>query len=389
MKAVIKIPHPDWLPLSELTKIFDVLGTDTVRLVGGCVRNAIIEGQETDIDLATTLTPEKVVQKCKEAQLKTVPIGIDHGTVMVVVNEIPFEVTTLRRDVETDGRHATVAFSDGWPKGIIEDACRRDFTMNALYMDLEGNVFDPLGSGIEDLKTRLVIFVGEPAKRIAEDYLRILRFFRFHAQYGAGDIDAEGLKACVDAGDQIETLSRERITQEFLKILSTDRSPDILKIMFDHGVLDDMPNENYDGDILSRLIDFQNEQGVQNNMSRLFVLGGNKPNLFEKYLRLSHAQMKFLIKLEMATNPEFYADEKAIKKAIFYHGNELLVQGYLLGCAIRGNHANETLFDVLKNWQAQTCPITGETLLAEGFQTGPELGIELKRRTEEWLEESI
>jgi len=150
MKAVIKISHPDWFPLSELKKIFDVLEHDTVRLVGGCVRNAVIEGQETDIDLATTLTPEEVVQKCKDAQLKTVPIGIDHGTVMVVVNEIPlneipFEVTTLRRDVETDGRHATVEFSDDWH----EDAARRDFTMNALYMDLDSNVYDPLDLGKE------------------------------------------------------------------------------------------------------------------------------------------------------------------------------------------------------------------------------------------------
>jgi len=174
-----------------------------------------------------------------------------------------------------------------------------------------------------------------------------------------------------------------------LKIIDADRAPEILRVMFDHGVLDDMPNENYDEETLGKLIDFQNEQGDNNTMSRLFVLGGNKPNLFEKYLRLSHAQMKFLIKLEMATNPEFYADEKAIKKAIFYHDNELLIQGYLLLCATKSVAIDKALFDILKNWQAPICPITGETLLAEGFQTGPELGIELKRRTEEWLEAVI
>jgi len=385
MKSVTQISLPEWFPRIELSELFDVLGVTNVLMVGGCVRNACIDGPETDIDLATTLKPEEVVKKCQAGGFKTIPTGIDHGTIMVVVNDVPFEVTTLRRDLETDGRHAKVEFSDSW----YEDACRRDFTMNALYMDLDGNVFDPLSKGVDDLKQRAVKFVGDPAQRITEDYLRILRFFRFHAQYGAGGIEPEGLKACVDVADKIETLSRERITQEFLKIVDANRAPEILRVMFDHGVLHDLPNENFDDETLVRLIKYQNEHGVNNTMSRLFILGGNKPNLFEKYLRLSHAQMKFLIKLEMATNKILYANEKAIKKAIFYHGNELLIQGYLLLCAIQGQMVDKGMFDVLKKWQAPECPITGETLLAEGFQTGPELGAELKRRTEEWLEDII
>lgn len=385
MKSATKITLPHWIPQAALIKLFKALGSENTLMVGGCVRNSVLNTVETDIDIATKLTPEVIVQKSEQAGFKTIPTGIDHGTVMVVVDDVPFEVTSLRRDVETDGRHAKVEFSDSWH----EDATRRDFTMNALYMDLQGNVFDPLGEGIDDLKQNLVKFVGEPIQRIAEDYLRILRFFRFYAQYGAGELDVDGLQACSKVGDKVVTLSRERITQELLKIINTDKAPDVLKMMFDHGVLDDLPNANYDGDTQARLIDFQNQYDVLNVMSRLFVLGGNTPNLFEKYLRLSHAQMKFLIKLEMATNQEFYADEKAVKKALFYHGNDLLVQGYLLACSIRGEVVDQTMFEILKNWQAPECPITGEALLAEGFQTGPELGIELKRRTEEWLESVI
>lgn len=382
MDIAHKVTVPEWVVTPELQNLFEVLGSEACLLVGGCVRNAVMSAPKTDIDIATVLTPEQVIEKCEAAGIKTLPIGIDHGTVMAVIDDEQFEITTLRCDVETDGRHAKVEFSESW----LEDAKRRDFTMNALYMDLGGNVYDPLGMGIDDAKAYAVKFVGEPRKRIEEDYLRILRFFRFQAQYGQGVMEAAGLAACRAAADKIETLSRERVTQEFLKIIATHKAADILSVMFDNDVLKDFPHENYKTEILSRLIESQKEYVALNILSRLFVLGGNKPGLFEKYLRLSHDQKKFLIKLEMATDKKLYSDKKALKKAIFYHGNDLLLQGYLLILSIEKKQADAGLLEILKNWQAPDCPVTGEALLAEGFQTGPELGQELKRRIEEWLE---
>lgn len=381
----MKIKYPAWIDINALETLLIILGKGTTRLVGGCVRNAIINGPATDIDLATHLTPDQVIARCDKASLKFIPTGLDHGTVTIICKGQNFEVTTLRKDIATDGRHAEVAFTDDWG----EDASRRDFTMNALYMDLQGNVFDPLGCGVDDLQARKVRFVGEPHKRIQEDYLRILRFFRFHAQYGRGEIDSDALYACQQAAQQIETLSLERITQEFLKIIASHRGVDVLNIMFENNILNDLPNEVYDPKILLRFVDIQKQKSEFNNISRLFILGGNKPSFFEKYLRLSHAQKKFLIKLEMATKKSFFENEKELKKAIFYHGNDVLVQGYLLRCAIDDYEIDVGFFDTLKNWQAPYCPITGDSLIAEGYQTGPELGQELNRRVEEWLEETI
>ncbi len=179
---------PDWLAAHSLQALFDALEQegDTARVVGGAVRNTLFGLAVSDIDLSTTTPPGEVVRRVEKAGMKAVPTGIDHGTITVVAKGIAYEVTTLREDVETHGRHATVRFGRDWQR----DAERRDFTMNALYADRNGNLFDPVG-GLADLHARRVRFIGNPAARIAEDYLRILRFFRFHAQYGDGEPDAE------------------------------------------------------------------------------------------------------------------------------------------------------------------------------------------------------
>lgn len=378
----MKINIPNWIDIEALKHLFEVLGEGTTRLAGGAVRNAIMNTSTTDIDLATILTPDQVIKHCEGAGIKTILTGIDHGTITIVMKGQNFEITTLRKDVKTDGRHAEIQFTDDW----LEDAKRRDFTMNALYMDLDGTIYDPLGLGLADVKAKKIQFVGDPAKRIAEDYLRILRFFRFYTQYEAGSPNEEALNACKNAAQHIETLSRERVTQEFLKIIATNKAADVLTAMFGCGVLKDLPNAQYDSETLDRLIALQKEQGAFHAMPRLYVLGGNKPSLFDEYLRLSHAQKKFLIKLGMATSKSFFENEKELKKAIFYHGNDLLIQGYILLCAIENDKIDTQFFNILKNWQAPKCPITGEALLAEGYQTGPELGQELNRRVEEWLE---
>ena len=224
-----------WLREGPLPRLLDVLDRDgeEARVVGGAVRNALLGEPVGEIDVATTAVPDEVMRRAAAAGFKPVPTGVDHGTVTVVIDGTPFEVTTLREDVETFGRHARVAFGRDWQR----DAERRDFTMNALYAARDGTVHDHVG-GLDDLKERRVRFIGDPARRIAEDYLRILRFFRFHAAYGdGGHPDAAGLSACIAARDGLETLSRERVRAEMLKLLVATHAVPALVSMSEAGLL--------------------------------------------------------------------------------------------------------------------------------------------------------
>lgn len=226
----------DWYQRPETRAVCDCLGTagHQALFVGGCVRNDLLGAPVGDIDIATDATPEEVMRLAREAGLKPVPTGIDHGTVTVISEGRPHEITTFRRDVETDGRHATVAFSDR----IEEDAERRDFTMNALYADADGEVVDPLG-GLEDLRAGRVRFIGDAAARLREDYLRALRFFRFTAWYGDPErgFDPEGLAAIAAHLDGLDTLSRERVGAEMLKLLSAPDPAPAVAAMEQTGVL--------------------------------------------------------------------------------------------------------------------------------------------------------
>ncbi|MEI4471872.1 CCA tRNA nucleotidyltransferase [Frigidibacter sp. MR17.24] len=262
-------------------------GGHRALLVGGCVRNALLGAPVTDIDIATDARPDRVIALAQAAGLKPVPTGIAHGTVTIVSQGAPHEVTTFRRDVETHGRHATVAFSTD----IAEDAARRDFTMNALYAEADGTVIDPLG-GLADLRARRLRFVGEAGARIREDYLRILRFFRFHAWYAdpAGGIDPEGLAACAAGRDGIEGLSRERIGAEMKKLLSAADPAPAVAAMAQAGCLAPaLPGA--DPRALAPLVSFSAETDP---ILRLAALGGEDP---ATALRLSRAEAKRLAAL--------------------------------------------------------------------------------------------
>ena len=261
--------------------------------------------------------------------------------------------------------------------------------MNALYADIQGNIYDPTERGLADLQSRSVVFVGRAKNRITEDYLRILRFFRFCAEYGEGELNHEALQACQKFSDQISTLSRERITQEFVKVLQTPKAVSILASMLDHNVLNEIFDNDYRPEVLNNLVVLQAEHKQQDVMPRLFVVAGCQAKIFEDYLRLSHAQKNYLIKLDMIVKSINYNDPKALKRAIYYHGNNLLVQGYLLTLACSTDRCDQVLFDIVKNWQAPKFPLSGQDLMKEGYQTGPELGAELKLREEEWLESII
>ena len=282
----------DWLQQPAAQAVFVTLTSagHQALAVGGCVRNALLQVPVADVDIATDAIPERVTELVQAAGMKAVPTGFDHGTVTVVSRGASFEVTTFRRDIETDGRHAVVAFSTR----VEEDAARRDFTMNALYATADGLVIDPLG-GLPDVLAGRVRFVGTPADRIAEDYLRILRFFRFFALYGTEGLDADGLAACASAAEGINRLSRERIGAEMRKLLSAADPAPALAAMAHAGVLARvLPGA--DPRPLAPLVHLERD-GAPDWMRRLAALGGEDP---PERLRLSGAEARDLAALRDA-----------------------------------------------------------------------------------------
>ncbi len=389
MDIALKITPPDWMVRDETQQIMRLLNDDNGQhkalFVGGCVRNAVLGKAVHDIDIATIHKAEGVMALLAEAGVKVIPTGIDHGTVTAVIGKHSFEITTLRHDVETDGRHAQVEFTQSW----LEDAKRRDFTMNTLLADGDGSVYDPLACGVEDAKAGRVIFVGDPERRITEDYLRILRFFRFHAYYGVGDMDEGAVQACAKHAPNISSLSRERVTQEFLKITLSKNASEVVQKMFENNVLGNVIDLEYQQGVMHKLIEAQARYDAFMVEPRLYVVAGNKPRHYNEELRLTNATQNFLVKLQITQAPHFYDDETALKRAIFYHGRDLVLQGYLLRQAIEGRDVDEGFIDIIKSWDIPKFTVTGQDLMKEGYQTGPELGEELERRKKEWIERTI
>ena len=281
----------DWLTRPATQTLCDAVlaGGYRIFFVGGCVRNAVLGEPVGDLDLATDALPEQVIHLVEAAGFKAIPTGIDHGTVTVLAGGIPHEITTFRHDVQTDGRHAVVSYSTD----LAQDAARRDFTMNALYADPAGEVIDPLG-GLPDLLAHRLRFVGEPAQRIREDYLRILRFFRFSATYGdpALGMDAEGLAACAELADGIDGLSRERIGAEMRKLLSARDPAPALASMAASGVLRHVLS-GADPRYVAPLVHL--EAGAPPHWQRrLVVLGGQD---WDNALRLSRSEQGLMARL--------------------------------------------------------------------------------------------
>jgi poly(A) polymerase len=314
-----------WIGSREVQGVLGLIerGGHSAYLVGGCVRNAMLGLPVTDIDVATDARPERVAELARAAELKVVPTGIDHGTVTVITGGQPFEVTTFRRDVETDGRRAVVAFADR----LEEDAARRDFTMNALYADRTGQVFDPVG-GAGDLLARQVRFVGDPSARIAEDYLRILRFFRFHAVYGdpARGLDAEALAACAAMADGVERLSRERVGQEMRKLLAARDPAPALAAMQGVGVLHRiLPGA--DARAVAVLVHL--DQALPSSwIRRLAALGGEG---VADRLRLSRAEARALSDLRTAMATDDRPDALGYRFGAAAGGDAVLLRAALSG----------------------------------------------------------
>lgn len=377
------IAPPEWMRQAQTQTLMRVLGGyETVPkalFVGGAVRNTLLGAPVSDIDIATIFLPEEVIELLKAANIKAIPTGIEHGTITAVVDGKAFEITTLRKDVETDGRRAVVAFTDDW----LEDAQRRDFTINTLLAAPDGAIYDPTGQGLADIEARRVVFIGEPAQRIAEDYLRILRFFRFHAWYGKGAPDEAALKACRVAADKISMLSRERITHEVLKILAVPNPSKTFSLMFENNVLSDLPDKKYNPQGLSDLCILQVEHQAISIMARLFVLGGLQNKDFSDFLVLSNAQKKELYSYKKAFMDLSEVLESPVKRLIYKYKNDIALHVLFL------KGAPENLIELALNWQAPKFPLTGEDLIKAGIPSGPELGKCLQQIENWWMDQDF
>ena len=347
-----------------------------VRLVGGVVRDTLAGVATKDIDLATPLAPEAVMAALKAAGLKSVPTGLAHGTVTAVAEGRPFEITTLRRDVATDGRHAEVAFTDDWQ----EDAARRDFTINALYADpATGDVFDYF-SGVADLNAGIVRFIGAPLQRIAEDHLRILRFFRFYARFGSDGPDAASLSACQARANDLMALSRERIAMELLALLALPNPAPTLALMIEGGIFVPVLPEVTDAAPVARLVAREAEAGIAPDaLRRLSALIGADPALAEDIanrLKLSNAHRKRMI----AVAGRVDEDAKAPRALAYWQGVEVAIDRLLLG-----NGDARLLID----WAPPRFPVTGGAIVARGVQAGPEVARILQAAERQWVAEGF
>ena len=380
-----------WLRQGSLARLLAVLDRDgeEARVVGGAVRNVLLGEPIGDIDVATTAVPEEVIRRANHAGFKPVPTGIVHGTITVVIDGQPFEVTTLREDVETFGRHATVRFGRDWRT----DAERRDFTMNALFASADGVVHDYVG-GLADLAARRVRFIGAAGQRIAEDYLRILRFFRFHAAYGHGAPDAAGLHACIAARSGLEQLSRERVRMELLKLLVARHATPTLAIMAESGLLLPVLGSVPD------LAGFENMAKVEaavgaladpvHRLGALAVRIAEDAERLWQHLRLSNTEHERLASMGEGWWRVSQDNERAARALLYRLGPERYVDRVLIAWArawpqgARDEHWC-ALATLPQRWTVPAFPLKAADFIRRGVAKGPALGAAMHEAEEAWI----
>ncbi|MFL6845170.1 MAG: CCA tRNA nucleotidyltransferase [Allosphingosinicella sp.] len=376
----MKLPKAAWQRrdgMKPLLAALDAKGGAT-RYVGGCVRDTLLGLEVSDIDLATRLTPQEVIERLGKARIKAIPTGIAHGTVTAVAAGQPIEVTTLRRDVATDGRRATIAYTGDWR----EDAARRDFTINALFADpVSLEVHDYFG-GEADLAARHVRFIGDPLTRIAEDHLRILRFFRFHARFGQGEADAEALAACTDRANDLMALSRERIADELTKLLALPAPVAAVAMMVERGILRPvLPEIGAEGVArLERLVRREAEAGIAPHpLRRLAALLPPEPETVAAVaarLRLSNRSAKRLATAAKRSSTEPDSPERLAYRI----GTDEAADRILLG------DGDPAAVAALGTWQRPRLRLGGGDLLAMGLTAGPVVAKTLQAIEREWME---
>lgn len=386
-----RLDQPDWLTSAATKKVVAALEAarpGCARFVGGCVRNELMGRPVDDIDIATQLVPEDVIRALKAASIRAVPTGIEHGTVTAVCEGVPYEITTLRRDVETDGRRAVVAFTEDWQ----EDAMRRDFRCNALYAEPDGTVHDPVGGGIADAAKGRVIFIGDADQRLREDYLRILRFFRFNAWYGAG-LDKKGVEACMRQKDGLRQIAAERIWKELHKLLLADNPVAALRAMEETGVLPEVLPNAVPTDRLTELVPLVHAAGVEPDpIARLMMLImplEDAAQSVSDLLRLSNvdrARLENWVTVRRSIGGKILAQNE-LRRAFYKHGTQAVLD-YL----IWRNPGNEGLspFQIrglvvaATEWRRPDFPLKGADALEAGLK-GPAIGQALRAVEENWI----
>ena len=379
-----------WLIAGGTARVLHLLNADgeEARVVGGAVRNALLGLVPGDIDIATTARPEEVLRRAKAAGIKGVPTGIDHGTVTLVIDSHPYEVTTLREDTETFGRKAKVAFGRDW----VKDAERRDFTMNGLSVDARGVVYDYVG-GIADAKSRRVRFIGNPDQRIAEDYLRILRFFRIHAAFGAGEPDRDGYLACIRGRAGLASLSAERVRMEMLKLLVTSGASAAALAMAEGGLLQALTGGVVYTGPLATMIAIERELGLPAQATRrlaaLTVAVTEDAKRVAARLRLSNAETQGLDSMGHRWWRLPTKDEASARRLLYRLGAERYHDRVLLGWARIGGDVMSmrwrALAELPQRWTAPKFPLKAADFIARGMAEGPALGHVLTLAEDAWL----
>ena len=388
--SVRRFDDAPWLKSGPTARVLKLLNSDgeEARVVGGAVRNALLDQPIGDIDIATTALPEEVNRRAKAAGIKSVPTGIEHGTVTLVVDAVPFEVTTLREDTETFGRKAKVAFGRDW----MRDAERRDFTINGLSVDADGLVHDYVG-GLEDIAARRVRFIGEPARRIEEDYLRILRFFRIHAAYGRGEPDRASYLACINGQAGLAGLSAERIRVEILKLMVADGAVVAVNAMADGGLwLPIFGGIAYTGPF-AKLISIEHVLDLAadpiRRLGALSVAVTEDARRVASRLRLTNAETKMLDSMGHRWWRLGGMDEARAKRRLYRLGEDRYRDRLMLAWARSGEGSDAVSWRELANlpsrWSPPKFSLKAADFLARGLAQGPELGRALALSEDAWL----
>ncbi len=357
------------------------------RFVGGCVRNTLMGHPVDDVDIATQLTPDETIAAAKAAGFAVAPTGIDHGTVTVIANHVPFEVTTLRRDVSTDGRRATVAFTKSWE----EDAARRDFRLNALYADAAGAVFDPTGGGLEDARAGRIIFIGDAETRLREDFLRNLRFFRFSAWYGGGALDARGLAACTALQAGLDVLSAERVWKELKKLFAAPDPRRALAGMEGAGILARVAPEAADMARVHALVGIERDLMLpQDALSRIAAALPDEAaaRAFAQRMKSSNDERQRLVAATGdAPRIVSFLSMRELRRALYALGVETFRDRALRAWATENDPRKASqwraLLALADTYVRPTLALTGDDILAAGVAPGPKVG-EVRREVEAW-----
>jgi poly(A) polymerase len=380
-----RLPQP-WMtegPAAAVMRALTAEG-DQARFVGGCVRDALMGRAIRDIDIATPLSPQRVTELLRKAGLKAVPTGIDHGTVTAVADKTGVEVTTLRRDVETDGRHAKVEFTDNWQA----DAARRDLTINALSADATGKLHDYFG-GLDDLAAARVRFVGDPKQRIVEDYLRLLRFFRFHADYASGPFDQPAVAAAKELAPNLKSLSGERLRQETLRLLTARRGPEVWGEMLGLGIVQHYLPWATSLDRLRWVAELEQRNGLDpdpiRRLAALTMTGCGRE--VAETLKLSRAEGERVIALDATRDPFDASSPQAVRRQIYAWGNDGARDRLLLDWLDRiDGAAGSAALGIIESWPRPRFPLKGADIVKMGVAEGPRVGEVLEMAESWWIE---